>query len=66
MGIRLINGAEPPKKPDGTYEDVNEEIFNMCGECGNQLSAGEAGDAFGTEWATCEDCCNMPDPDEEE
>lgn len=62
-GKTLINGAEPPKNPDGTYEEVNEEIFNKCGDCGEELDPGEAGDAFGTEWASCEACCNAEDPD---
>ena len=54
--MKLVNGAEPPKRPDGSYEDVNEEIFNMCTECGEQLDLRQANDAFGTEWATCETC----------
>lgn len=54
--MKLVNGAEPPKRPDGTYEDVDEDIFNLCGDCGEQVD--EQGDAFGTEWASCRACCD--------
>lgn len=54
--MKIVNGAEPPKNKSGEHYEVNEEIFNMCTECGEELDPSKANDAFGTEWATCEAC----------
>jgi hypothetical protein len=62
----IVNGAPVPKCPDGSNEPVDHDTFNMCGDCGEQVDT--MGDAFGTHWASCYECCNgeLPSDDEPE
>ena len=57
-----VNGAKVPFD-EGRYCKVDKDTFNLCTECGVELTS--SCDGFGTSHGTCDNCIDSYEEDDE-